>query len=155
MHRRRRIVLVVFALLALALVAACAPAPPPSSPAGADAVERHNYLRGLNGIGSLAVDGGLQANAQLHADRLAAGAATCTGRLWHSSEMGAWYPGVLSAENVACVPGCPDNAEMAIGLWARSAPHAANMFNAAYSHIGVATQCNGTLQIVVAHYRSG
>lgn len=156
-RRARRITLAVAALLAFALVAAaCTPEPPPpSSPAAADIVERHNYLRGLGGLGGLTVDGGMQANAQLHADRLAAGATTCAGALWHSSELASWYPGVTAGENVACVTGCPSDGATVIDLWMDSPPHRANVLRPDFAFIGVATRCNGTLMTAVAHYRSG
>lgn len=159
-HRRAvRIVVVVVALSALVLVAACGPPdpPPPSSPAAADIVERHNYIRGLDGVGALTVDGEMQAHAQLHADRLAAGASGCVGTLWHSSiaELGSWYPAQSSAENVACVSGCPTSGQQAFDLWMASPSHHDNMVRPDFAFIGVATRCTGSVMMVVAQYRSG
>lgn len=154
--RTGRILLLVGALAAFVLLAACdpPPPPPPSSPAAADIVERHNYLRSLNRAGPLVADAGMQANAQLHADRLVAGAASCAAPLWHSPELGAWYPGTLSGENVACVPGCPTSGQQPFDLWMNSPPHAANVLRPEFTRIGVATQCNGSVMMVVAQYRS-
>lgn len=160
-RRTRRIVVTAMALFALALVAACGPPvpppppPAPSSPVATDIVERHNYLRSLNGIGGLAVDGGMQANAQLHADRLASGPTSCSGSLRHSPELGSWYPGSYAGENVACVPGCPTGGGGAFDMWLNSPPHKANVLQPAYAKIGVATKCNGSVMMVVAQYRSG
>jgi uncharacterized protein YkwD len=156
-RRLRRIVLTAAALFAFVFVAACGPdaPPPPSSPAAADSVARHNDVRAINGIGGLTVDGAMQANAQYHADRLASGASSCGATLWHSGELATWYAGFSAGENIACVPGCPDNAEAAFTMWLASAPHAANVTNPGYTRIGVATSCNGSVQMVVAQYRSG
>lgn len=158
-HRTHRRVLTAVALASLVLLAACDPPPPPSpsSPAAADIVERHNYIRGINGVAPLAVDGGAQANAQFHADRLAAGATSCTNALWHtpSSDMVNLYPGQASGENLACVPGCPADGKQAFDLWMRSPGHYDNVVRPSYAYIGVATQCTGSVMIVVAHYRSG
>lgn len=158
-RRTRRIVVAVVAVLATLFVAACEPAPdpppppPPASPAAQDMLVRHNYVRGINGIGALAVDGNLQANAQFHAERLAAGAPNCA-NLWHSGELGDWYGGFAYGENVACVPGCPEDAGRAINLWIASPAHAGSVFNPTYGFIGVGVACNGSVQAVVAHYRS-
>jgi uncharacterized protein YkwD len=142
-------------LAVVTLVAACAPAPPPSSPASSDIVERHNHLRGLSGLGPFSVDGGMQGNAQFHADRLAASVQSCAQPLWHSGELGAWYGGFFAGENVACVPGCPGDGKAIFDMWWNSPPHQANIVNPRYTVLGVATQCNGNVMIAVAHYRSG
>lgn len=158
--RRRRIILLALATSALVLVAACGPAappppPPPSSPAAADVVDRINELRSTNGLGALDVDGSMQANAQLHADRLAAGATTCTGLLWHSPELGSWYAGSAAYENLACVSGCPSDGGFAIDLWWNSSVHRDNLMQADVHRIGVATQCSGSVEVMVAQLRSG
>jgi uncharacterized protein YkwD len=155
-HRARRITVVVGLLLGALVLAACTPAaPPPMSPAVADMVERHNYLRGLNGLAGLAVDGGAQANAQFHADRLASRPGSCAqAPLWHSGELGSWYPGTTAGENVACVPGCPNDANQAFDMWLASPGHSANIFRPAFGAIGVGIACNGTVQFVVAQYHS-
>jgi len=154
-RRTRRIVLVGLALCALVLVTACGPdaPPPPPSPAAADILARHNYLRGLNGMGGLSVDGAMQANAQFHADRLAAGATGC-GSLWHSPELASWYPGVLAGENISCVTGCPTSGEQPFNLWMSSPPHKANILRPEFTDVGIATSCNGAVMMVVAQYRS-
>ena len=151
-RRRSRLLALATVLIAVFVFAACAPAPP-SSPAAADHVARHNYVRGLNGLSQLVHDGNLAANAQFHSDRLAAGAVNCA-NLWHSGELGSWYYGFSWGENVACVPGCPSDAERAFNLWLASPSHAANIFNGRYSLIGVGVACNGILQMVVTHFRS-
>ena len=146
----------VLVLLLALFAAACGPTPdppPPASPAAQDMVARHNYVRGLNGLGALSVDANMQTNAQFHADRLATGATNCA-TLWHSSELGAWYPGYASGENVACVSGCPDDAQRTFDLWLNSPGHAANVYNGGFGWIGVGVSCNGSVQMVVAHYRS-
>ena len=107
----------------------------------------------MNGRGVLEFDGYLEGNAQLHADRLAARAANCR-NLWHSGEMDEWYAGYWAAENVACVRGCPDNAGSAFELWRASPWHNAKMLDPVYTRIGVGVTCNGTVQMIVAHYRS-
>lgn len=116
-------------------------------------VARHDYVRSLEGLPGLIVDGAMQANAQHHADRLAAGSNGC-GNLWHSPELAAWYGGSAAAENLACVGGCPADAGVAFDLWLASPAHAANIYGP-FARIGVATACNGSVQMVVAHYRSG
>lgn len=152
-RRNRRVVVAAAAVLAMLFVAACTPAPPPSSPAALDNSVRQNYVRELNGIPGMWVDGSLQANAQMHAERLAAAASDCS-RLWHSGEMASWYGGHTWGENVACVPGCPNDAGQVVNMWLGSPVHAGNVFNAAFGLIGVGVSCNGSVQLVVAHYRS-
>lgn len=149
-------------LLAVALLAACGPSVPPAPPAppiastpqADDIVARTNYLRSLGGQGAMTVDGGMQAHAQAHAARLAAGARSCAGALWHSPELGSWYPGRSAAENLACVPGCPKDGGQAFQLWWDSPLHHANMMNPAYGFIGTAAHCNGSIMVVVGQYRS-
>src|SRR4029079_15560340 len=60
----------VIVIGALAL-AACGPAPAPCSSAASAVRARTDYLRLINGRGTLAFDGYLEGNAQLHAERLA------------------------------------------------------------------------------------
>jgi uncharacterized protein YkwD len=159
-RRTRRILLVSVALLAFAFVAACGPSVAPAPPIGStpqadDVVARTNYLRLLGGTGQMTVDGNMQAHAQAHAARLAAGSSTCVNSLWHSPELGLWYPNQGAAENVACVPGCPKDGAQVIDLWMGSPSHRANMLNPAYSYTGTAASCNGSVMFVVGQYRSG
>ena len=151
MTRTRRIVLVSVALLGLLLIAACG-AP---SPQAQDMIDRHNYARSQRGLQPLNVDGAAQIRAQVHADRLAAGAASCSSvQLWHSPELASWYAGTSAGENAACVPGCPSNGATAFGMWLNSPGHAANIFKPQFNSIGVAMSCNGRVQITVAQYHS-
>jgi len=159
MRRRSRLLaMLAMAVAAVVVFAACDPAPPPPpsplSPAASDLVARHNSYRSTAGEQTLVVDGGATANAQFHADRLAAGATSCTNSLWHSGEMGAWYGGYAYGENVACVSGCPNDAAIVWNLWMGSPGHEANVTNPAYGVIGVGVSCNGAVEMVVAHYRS-
>jgi uncharacterized protein YkwD len=154
--RRQRIRgLCVAALLALATVigAACGPAPGPASSAANDLRARTDYYRGLNGRAALEFDTYLEGNAQLHADRLAAGATDCN-NMWHSGEMNDWYGGYAWAENVACVWGCPADAASVFDIWLASPWHNANMLSPAYARTGVGVTCSGSVQMIVAHYRS-
>jgi len=149
------------ALCAFVLVAACGPPDPPPpppaplSPAAADVADRANHLRSLRGTPSLQADASLRANAQFHADRLAAGATTCFGTLWHSPELSSWYAGFTAAENIACITGCPSDGAAAVDLWWNDPPHRDNMMRADFTRIGVATRCSGSVEMVVAHFRSG
>ncbi len=159
-RRTRRIVLATATLLGVVILAACGPSVPPappiaSTPQADDLVERTNYLRSLGGQGALTVDGGMQVHAQAHAARLAGGATTCAGALWHSPELGSWYSGLSAAENLACVSGCPPDAKVAFDNWVRSPLHNANQMNGAYNYIGTAAYCNGSVMIAVGQYRSG
>jgi uncharacterized protein YkwD len=138
--------------LAVLALAACGPAPGPASAAASDVRARTDFIRGLNGRGPLTFDGYLEGNAQLHADRLADGATSCND-LWHSGEMGVWYSGTAWGENIACVPGCPADGAAPIDLWLDSPGHNANLLNPAWNVTGVGVTCNGTVQMVVAHYR--
>ena len=156
MQRRKKArALIATATIALAalVLAACGPAPGPASSAASDVRARTNYLRLINGRGQLGFDGYLEGNAQLHADRLANGRSSC-GNLWHSGEMGAWYRGAAWGENVACVPGCPGDAALTISMWVHSPGHNANLQNPAFHVTGVGVTCNGSVQMIVAHYRS-
>jgi len=164
-RRTRRIVLVLTAIAAFAVIAAAcgptlAPAPPgPMSPQSQQIVDSTNYLRGLGGWYFPTVDGNMQVNAQFAADRVAGqvgdSCSNLTGSL-HSPELASWYPGVSSAENLACVPGCPPNGgDTIFGMWWNSPSHQANMMNGAYTYTGVATNCNGSVMIAVGQYRSG
>lgn len=163
-RRTRRVLLALTAVLALGLVAAAcgptlAPAPPaPMTPQSQQIVDSTNYLRGLGGTAGMTVDGNMQANAQFAADRVAGRIRDCNllSGSDHSPELASWYPGVSAAENLACVPGCPDNGGNTVfNLWWNSAPHRANMMNPAYTYTGVATSCNGSVMIAAGQYRSG
>jgi len=139
--------------VAALIAAACGPAPGPASAAAADIRAGQNYLRALYGRGELNFDSYLESNAQVHADRLADGATSCA-NLWHSSEMNTWYAGYAWGENVACVPGCPDNGQQVLDMWWNSPSHQANILNPVFGLQGVGVTCNGTVEMVVAHYRS-
>lgn len=149
--RARRIVLASVAVLGLLLIAACGPPSPPAQ----DAIDRHNYYRNVKGLGPLNVSAAAQIRAQVHADRVAAGAASCASvQLWHSPELASWYAGMSAGENMACVPGCPTDGKTAFDMWVASPGHLRNIVNPAYNNIGVATSCTGRVQIVVAQYHS-
>ena len=135
------------------VLAACGPAPGPASSAASDLRAKTDYHRVTNGRVPLAFDAYLEGNAQLHADRLAAGATNCNG-MWHSLEMNAWYGGYASGENIACVAGCPSHATTTFYLWRGDPSHNAIMLDSAYAVTGVGVTCNGTAQMIVAHYRS-
>jgi uncharacterized protein YkwD len=96
----------------------------------------------------------MNANAQFHADRLAgAGGGGCG--LFHSGELGSWYAGHSSAENVACVGPCSGNAaQQFMGLWLNSPDHRANIFTPDFRFIGVGVACNGRELFAVVHFRS-
>jgi uncharacterized protein YkwD len=157
MQRRKRIrLLIAAATIAMAVLvgAACTgPAPGPASAAAVDIRFGQNYLRGMYGRGPLNFDSYLEANAQVHANRLADGATSC-GNLWHSGEMAQWYGGYAWGENVACVPGCPDKGTQVLDLWWNSPGHQANVLNPAFGLQGIGVTCNGRVEMVVAHYRS-
>jgi len=156
MQRRKRTRTVIAAAtiaVAAVFVAACGPAPGPASAAAADVRAGTNYLRMLWGRPQLDFDAYLEANAQLHADRLANGAPNCA-NLWHSPELNQWYGGKAWGENVACVPGCPDRGTQVLDLWWNSPGHQANLLNPAFTRSGVGVTCNGSVEMVVAHYRS-
>ena len=154
MQRRGRVVIAIATMMVCAIaLGACGPAPGPASSAASDVRARTDYLRLISGRNALAFDGYLEGNAQLHADRLADGASSCN-NLWHSGEMGSWYAGFWWGENVACVPGCPGDAALAVDLWINSPAHYANLLNPAWSVTGVGVTCNGILEMIVAHYRS-
>jgi uncharacterized protein YkwD len=154
-RRIHRILFVVVALIALFVLAACAPPPPSASlsPAGNDVFAKHWVYRSAHGIPVLGLDDGATANAQFHAERLAGGSRDCS-NLWHSREMGSWYAGYAWGENIACVPGCPNDATMAWNMWLSSPPHLANIENPVFERIGVGEACNGAVQMVVTHFRS-
>ena len=163
-RRTRRILCALTAVLTLGLIAAAcgptlAPAPPiQSTPQADDIVARTNYLRSLGGTGAMGVDGNMQANAKFAADRVAAQVGSNCLNLsgsMHSPELASWYPGVSAAENLACVPGCPPDGSEPFGRWWNSASHKANMMNPAYTYIGVATSCIGSVMVAVGQYRSG
>src|SRR4029078_5445486 len=118
--KRTRVLIATATIVIGALaLAARGPAPGPAWSVASDVRARTDYLRLINGRGTLAFDGYLEGNAQLHADRLPNGVSNCN-NLWHSGEMGAWYGGSTWGENIACVPGCPGDAALAISLWVHS-----------------------------------
>lgn len=154
-RRARRGALAAIALSVALLGAACVP--PPSGGGGGggvagDIVNRHNSARANSGLPGLAVDGGMNANAQMHANRLAGGGGGC-GNLWHSGELGAWYRG-SAGENLGCVGPCPSNGAQLMSSWLNSPAHRANILNGGYRFIGVGVVCSGGVQYAVVHYRS-
>ena len=155
LRRKRTRVLIATAtiMVGAVILAACGPAPGAPSSAAFDLRQKMDYHRMMNRRSLLGFDGSLEGTAQMHADRLAAGARNCS-NLWHSPEMGAWYGGYAWGENVACVPGCPGDGTTVFYLWRGSPGHNANMLNPAFGVTGVGVTCNGTVQMVVAHYRS-
>jgi uncharacterized protein YkwD len=154
-RKRTRVVIAAATIMVAAFVAAACtgPVPGPASAAAVDIRAGQNYLRTLYGRGQLNFNSYLEANAQLHADRLANGASNCA-NLWHSGEMNSWYGGYAWAENVACVPGCPDNGRQVLDLWWNSSGHRGNILNGTFGLQGVGVTCNGSVEMVVAHYRS-
>lgn len=163
-RRRRRSLLIALATAAVAMIvfAACDPAPPPPPPPNAaqnaaaaksDMVARTNYMRSVAGLQVEAVDGTLANFAQFHADRLAAGATSCSS-IWHSGEAYSWYAGRSWGENVACVGGCPADAGGAFEMWRNSPGHNANIYKPEFARIGIGVSCSGSVQMVVAHYTS-
>jgi len=112
-----------------------------------------NSYREANGRSSLAFDSYLEGNAQLHADRLAAGASDCS-NLWHSTELSVWYEGSWAGENVGCDGGCPADAARVLSMWSASPSHNAAMLDPIYALTGVGVTCNGSVEMIVAHYRS-
>jgi uncharacterized protein YkwD len=151
-----RLTRLLVATMAIGLVlpmVACGPAPGPASAAASDLRARTDSYRAANGRSPLTLDGYLEGNAQLHADRLAAGATDCS-NLWHSTELSAWYAGSWAAENVGCDGGCPADAARVFSMWRASPSHNPIMSDATYGLTGVGVTCNGTVEIVVAHYRS-
>ncbi|HEY8217319.1 MAG TPA: CAP domain-containing protein [Acidimicrobiia bacterium] len=161
--RARRGALVVAALALVVLTAACVPAPsagpPPASSGGGGGGGAGGIVNGLNaaraqaGLPGFAVDGGMNGNAQFHANRLASGGGGCN-NLWHSGELGAWYAGHASGENVACISPCQGNAGVVVGMWLNSPPHRANILNGGYSFVGVGVACNSGAMYAVAQFRS-
>ena len=139
-----------FAPLALAAlltftVAACAP--PASSGSGSgiagDTVVAMNQDRAASGLGGLAVDGQLTANAQSWANHLAATGAlvhTDLGALLHQPNMSAWW---TIGENLLESSGALSGAG-AENLWMGSPEHRANILNPAFNHVGVAATRDGS-----------
>jgi uncharacterized protein YkwD len=156
-RRARRGALVVIALTLVVVGAACRPSPSAGPAASSspinDIVGRHNGARAQAGLPQFAVDGGMNANAQFHAERLASSGGGSCG-LWHSGELGGWYGGHAAAENVACVGPCPSNGAQMMSMWLNSPEHRGNIFNGGYRYIGVGVACNGRAMYAVVHFRS-
>jgi uncharacterized protein YkwD len=150
---RTRWLVATAAIPLVLLMAACGPAPGPASSAASDLRARTDSYREAHGRAPLTFDSYLEGNAQLHAERLAAGATDCS-NLWHSTEMSTWYRGRWAGENVGCVGGCPADAATISSLWRASPSHNATMLEPLYALTGVGVTCNGTVEIVVAHYGS-
>jgi uncharacterized protein YkwD len=138
--------LAVAALLTFT-VAACAPragsgAASPGAGIGGDTVVAMNHDRAANGLGGLAVDGQLTANAQSWADHLAATGAlihTDLGALLHRPDMAAWWTiGENLLESSDSLSGAAAEA-----LWMASPQHRANILNPAFNHVGVAAARDG------------
>ena len=51
-------------------------------------------------------------------------------------------------------PGCPGDAALAFDMWVHSPGHNANLLNRAWNVTGVGVTCNGSVEMIVAHYRS-
>ena len=152
-HRITRLLLATAAIGVVSALVGCGPAPGAASSAASDLRARTNSYREANGRSPLAFDSYVEGNAQLHADRLAAGATDCS-NLWHSTELSTWYAGSWAAENVGCDGGCPANAARVFAMWRASPTHNPLMLDPVYGLTGVGVTCNGTVEIVVAHYRS-
>lgn len=159
-RRARRGALVVAVLSLTVLGAACVPnpsaAPPPQQASGGPVgsiINALNGARGQAGLPGFAVDGGMNGNAQFHANRLASGGGGC-GNLWHSGEIGQWYAGHAAAENVACFSPCISDGGQFVSMWLNSPPHRANILDGGYHYVGVGAACNGGAMYAVAHFRS-
>jgi uncharacterized protein YkwD len=151
----RRGALVVVALGIAALAAACLPPAPPgySAPVN-DIIARQDSARRQAGLPGFLGDGGMNANAQHHAQRLASSSGgTCN--VWHSGDLAAMYPGHNAGENVACIAGgCQTNGAAFVSLWLNSAGHRANIMNPVYRFIGAGAYCDGARTFAVTHFRS-
>jgi uncharacterized protein YkwD len=156
--RARHAVLVAIALSIIVVGTACVPKPSagPSGGGGGgvagDLINRHNGARANAGLPGFMVDGAMNANAQFHANRLAAGSNGCN--LWHSGELGGWYSGHAAGENVACLGPCPGDGGQLMSMWLNSPGHRANIMNGAFRYIGVGVACNGHAMYAVTHFRS-
>jgi uncharacterized protein YkwD len=117
-----------------------------------DIINGQNNARAQAGLPGFAVDGGMNANAQFHANRLAGGG-SC-GNLWHSGELGSWYAGHSAGENVGCVSPCPGSGGGFVSMWLNSAAHRANIMNGGFRYIGVGATCNGRAMFAVVQFRN-
>jgi uncharacterized protein YkwD len=150
----RTATLVGIALALAVLGAACLPPAPPGwvNPSN-DIIVRQNNARTGAGLPGFAGDAGMNANAQFHANRLAAASGGAC-NLWHSSELGAWYAGFSAGENVACVPGCPSDGAAVVNAWLNSPGHRANIMKPGFHYIGAGAACAGGWMFAVTHFRS-
>jgi uncharacterized protein YkwD len=159
-HRTRWGAIVAVVLALAVLGAACAPKPAagPSASGGSgivgDIINRLNSARAQAGLPGFAVDGGMNANAQMHANRMAAGGGGGCGNLYHSPELGAWYAGHSAGENVACASPCPGNGGQFVSMWLSSPPHRANIMNGGFRYIGVGAACNGRAMYAAVQFRN-
>ena len=157
--RAPRMALVAVVLAVVLVGVACGPTPAPGPSASAQGGVAGSIINGMNGargqagLGGFAVDGGMNANAQFHANRLASGGGGCN-NLYHSSELGAWYAGHAAGENVACVSPCNGNGGQIVGLWLNSPSHRANILDGGFNFVGVGVACNGNALYAVAQFRS-
>jgi len=155
--RARRAALLVTAVAVVALGAGCRPRPVSGREVGGgggvatDIARRHDAARAAAGMAGLVVDGAMNANAQLHADRMARGGGGCN--IWHSNELGAWYAGHSAAENVSCIAPCPGDGGQAMSMWLASPEHRVNVLDPAFHRIGVGVTCNGREMLAVVHFR--
>jgi uncharacterized protein YkwD len=155
-RRARRGSLVVAALSLVALGAACVPAPsggPPraaSSGGGAGGIiNAINGARGQSGLPGLAVDGGLNGTAQMHADRMAARGGGGCGGLFHSGELASWG---AHGETVGCFTPCSGDGGRFVSMWLGSPPHRAILLGG-FSAVGVGVACNGGAMYAAAQFR--
>jgi uncharacterized protein YkwD len=149
--RARRLLPFVGLVVALLLVAACTPPPPPSlSVVENDVFAKHFMFRSAHSLPELQLDDGVSAHAQQWADTLAAPGNDC-GALQHSNIVGT-YAGQSVAENIACVSGCPANADVVWNLWMNSPGHLTNIQNPGYNRIGIGVTCNAGVEMYVVQY---
>ena len=150
-RRVRRLLPFVGLVVALLLVAACTPPPAPSlSPVENDVFAKHFVYRASHSLPELQLDDGVSANAQKQADLLAAPGNDCS-KLAHSN-IAVTYPNQTAAENIACVSGCPANADVVWGLWLASPGHLTNIQNPAYNRIGIGITCNAGVEMYVVQF---
>ena len=150
-RRVRRLLPFVGLVVALLLVAACTPPPAPSlSPVENDVFGKHFVYRAAHSLPELQLDDGVSANAQKWADNLAKPGNDCSA-LTHS-DIKTTYAGQSAAENIACVSGCPANADVVWGLWLASPGHLTNIQNPAYNRIGIGVTCNAGVEMYVVQF---
>jgi uncharacterized protein YkwD len=141
-----------------ATVAPAPPEPPPPAAAscsgGGDVAALHNAIRCANGLGALASDGGVDANAQAAANRLLGGGSCDT--MTHT-DVGSVYAGLSAGENLGCVyssAGCSGSFAGLMGSWMASPGHRANILDPSYTRIGAASACDGHNQYFVVQFTS-